>query len=214
MLPYWLDIKIRQLTGKLVSKTLSRTALSANELTLLSFVLNLGAVWLLAAGVFFWAGCLILFASCFDMLDGALARAKNEESRFGSFLDSTLDRYSESLIFFGLLLYYHQVAPKSQEILLIYAAITGSLLVSYVRARAESKNFDCKVGVLERPERIIIITFGLITNWMYIVLWILAILTHVTAIQRFIYVWWQSRRDKEHQVISSAKNARRVSVKK
>lgn len=195
MLPQWLATKIRYYVGVGVAKTLGRTSLSANILTLVSPLLILGSVWLLASGTFFWAGCLILFASSFDMLDGALARAKNEESRFGAFLDSTLDRYSEVLIFFGLLLYYHQAATDSFDILLIYIAMTGSLLISYTRARAESLGFDCKVGLLERPERIILIVGGLLTGWMSVILWVLAILTYITAVHRLLHVWWQSRND-------------------
>ena len=195
MLPKWLDVKIRHITGVIVAKTLGRTSLTATELTLIGFALIVGSVWLLATGAFFWAGCLILFASIFDMLDGALARAKNEESEFGAFLDSTLDRYSEVCIFFGLLVYYYQNMPGAIEVILVFVAGVGSLLISYTRARAESLNFDGKVGLLERPERIIMIVFGLCTGWISIILWALAILTHLTALQRIVYVWRQSRRN-------------------
>lgn len=193
MLSQWFHARIRYVIGVLVDRTLGRTSLSASELTIVCPILTFGACWLLASGAFFWGGWLVLFASAFDMLDGALARSKNQVSHFGSFLDSTLDRYSESLIFLGLLLYYQQAAPGSNEVLLIYLAIIGSLLISYSRARAESLNFDCKVGLLERPERILLIVFGLVTGWIHLVLWALAILTHVTAIQRCVYVWQQSR---------------------
>lgn len=195
MLPQWLDTKIRHYVGVVVARTLGRTSLSANGLTIVSPILIIGSVWLLATGSFFWAGCLILFASSFDMLDGALARAKNQVSRFGAFLDSTLDRYSEVIIFFGLLLHYYRVAPTSIDVLLIYVAITGSLLISYTRARAEALGFDCKVGLLERPERIVLIVLGLVTGWVYLTLWVLAILTYLTAAHRFFHVWWQSRNE-------------------
>lgn len=195
MVPKWLDAKIRRMTGVIVAKTLGRTSLTATELTLSGFALIIGSVWLLATGSFFWAGCLILVASIFDMLDGALARAKNEESQLGAFLDSTLDRYSEVFIFFGLLFYYYQNTPGSVEVMLVFVAGTGSLLISYARARAESLDFDCKVGLLERPERIVMIVFGLCTGWISIILWVLAILTHLTALQRILHVWRQSRRN-------------------
>ena len=153
----------------------------------------LGSIYLLASGAFFWAGCLILGASIFDMLDGAVARVKNETSRFGAFLDSTLDRYSEAFVYFGLLLYYQQTIHSSYEIILIYTSVIGSFLVSYIRARAEALGFDCKVGLLERPERIILVVLGLLSGWTSVMLWALAILTHITALQRLIYVWRQSQ---------------------
>ncbi len=199
MLPKKFVAEVRRIVGALVANTLGRTALTASELTVMSPILTLGAVWLLATGSFFWAGCLILFASSFDVLDGALARAKNEVSQIGAFLDSTLDRYSEMLIFLGLLLYYQNISPASNDSTLIFFTMTGSLMTSYMRARAESLGFDCKIGLLERPERILMVVFGLLTGWMHIVLWALAILTHVTAIQRFVYVWWQSRAKSEQK---------------
>jgi CDP-diacylglycerol--glycerol-3-phosphate 3-phosphatidyltransferase len=191
MLPDSLTSEFRRITSVVVGQTLGRTRLTPSKVTVAGFVLVAGAVWLLAIGAFRWAGCLIALASSFDMLDGALARAKNEASRFGAFLDSTLDRYSEAFVFFGLLLYYEQTAPGSTEVRLIYLAVIGSLLISYARARAEALGFECKVGLLERPERIVLIVFGLLTGWMWLTLWALAILTHITAIQRIYHVWRQ-----------------------
>jgi CDP-diacylglycerol--glycerol-3-phosphate 3-phosphatidyltransferase len=185
--------RVRQVTGAIVARTLARTRITATSLTLLSPVLMLGSVWLLASGSFFSAGLLVAFASSFDLLDGALARAKNEVSELGSFLDSTLDRYSEILIFLGLLLYYHRVAPGGIEVILVFAALTGSLLVSYIRARAEALGFNCTVGLLERPERVVLMVAGLLSGWMVPALWALAILTHLTALQRFAHVWAQRR---------------------
>jgi CDP-diacylglycerol---glycerol-3-phosphate 3-phosphatidyltransferase len=199
--------RVRRATGALVSKTLARTPLTASELTVLSPILTLAAVWLIASGNFFFGGLVVAFASSFDMLDGALARAKNEVTQFGSFLDSTLDRYSDLLIFLGLLLHYEFVAPNSVNIVLIYVATTGSLLISYIRARAEALGYDCKVGILERPERIILIVLGLLTGWMTLVLWVLAIFTHVTALQRFIHVWGQSRAQRVKKSSKSSESA-------
>ena len=190
------DSKVRLCTDMVVTRTLARTSLSANVLTVLGTVMIFGSIYLLASGAFFWAGCLILCASIFDMLDGAVARVKNEMSRFGAFLDSTLDRYSEASMFFGLLLYYQRVSHISNEIVLIYIAIIGSFLISYMRARAEALDFDCKVGLLERPGRIVLIVLGLFSGWISIMLWILAVLTHITALQRLIYVWRQSQSEK------------------
>ena len=113
MVPEQFDSKVRLCTDMIVTKTLARTSLSANVLTVLGTVMIFGSIYILASGAFFWAGCLILCASIFDMLDGAVARVKNEMSRFGAFLDSTLDRYSEAAMFFGLLLYYQHVSHIS-----------------------------------------------------------------------------------------------------
>src|SRR5215217_738468 len=187
------DTKVRLFTDTIVTKTLAHTSLSANVLTVLGSVMIFGSIYLLASGAFFWAGCLILGASIFDMLDGAVARVKNETSRFGAFLDSTLDRYSEAFVYFGLLLHYQQTIHPSYEIILIYTSVIGSFLVSYIRARAEALGFDCKVGLLERPERIILVVLGLLSGWTSVMLWALAILTHITALQRLIYVWRQSQ---------------------
>jgi len=193
MLPEWLNERVRSGTSAFVARTLSQTRLTATEVTVAGLVLISGSVWLLATGQFVWAALLITLASAFDMLDGALARAKNESSRIGAFLDSTLDRYSEAVVFLGLLLYYTRLQPDSTSVTLIYVTIVGSILVSYVRARAEALGFDCKVGLLERPERIILIVFGLLTGWMAAVLWLMAVLTHITALQRMIHVLRQGR---------------------
>src|SRR5215216_439857 len=115
MLPEQFDTKVRLCTEILVTRTLARTSLSANLLTVVGSFLILGSIYLLAIGAFFWAGSLILAASIFDMLDGAVARVKNETSQFGAFLDSTLDRYSEGFMLFGLLLYYQQISHSSHE---------------------------------------------------------------------------------------------------
>jgi CDP-diacylglycerol--glycerol-3-phosphate 3-phosphatidyltransferase len=141
------NTRIRQWTGDLVARTLGRTGLHASTLTLLNLLLTLASVWWLASGQFFIGGLIVAFASLFDVLDGALARAKNQASRFGSFLDSTLDRYADMLIFLGLLIYFERSAVHTVETLLIFAATVGSLLTSYIRARAEGCGFDCKVGL-------------------------------------------------------------------
>ena len=193
MFPEQFDTKVRLCTEMLVTKTLARTPLSANLLTVIGSALILGSIYFSARGAFFWAGSLILAASIFDMLDGAVARVKKETSTFGAFLDSTLDRYSEGFILFGLLIFFHRTAPHSTNILLIYAAIVGSFLVSYIRARAEGLGYECKVGLLERPERIILIVVGLLSGWVSVMLWLLAVLTHITALQRVVYVWRQSQ---------------------
>jgi CDP-diacylglycerol--glycerol-3-phosphate 3-phosphatidyltransferase len=145
------------------------------------------------------AGSILLFLSAgFDMLDGALARVSSQQSRFGAFLDSVLDRYSEATIL-GALVYVFTVRGNVPVVLLVYAVAIGSLLISYARARAEGLGLDAKVGIAPRPERIIILGLGLLINFATAVaaLVILAILTHVTAIQRLYHVWRQTEQPRE-----------------
>jgi CDP-diacylglycerol--glycerol-3-phosphate 3-phosphatidyltransferase len=184
-----LETEVRSRVGAIVQHTLARTSLSPNTLTLLGLVLTFGVAALIARGDLFWAGVLLVISGGFDMLDGALARAKQQTSRFGAFLDSTLDRYSDALILLGLLIYYQRVAPQSIELVLTLVACFGALLTSYVRARAESLGFRCKVGLLERPERIVLIIVGLLTGWVSPMVWALAVLANITAVQRLIHVW-------------------------
>lgn len=202
-MPHAWEQRLRALVYKLVEHTLARTSLPAIALTLGGLLLTVGVMVMLAIGELFWAGCLLVLIAPFDMLDGALARATDTVSRLGAFLDSTFDRYAEALIFGGLLMYYQRTAPASVELILCYVAIVGSLLTSYVRARAEALGFDGKVGLLERPGRILLIMIGLLLGVMSATLWILAILTNVTVIQRIVHVWRQSRTETSAAVVAA-----------
>lgn len=185
--------RVRAKVHRWMSRTLAHTSITPNTLTLIGALLTLGASMLIAHGDLRWAGVAVLFASLFDMLDGGLARAKQQMSQFGAFLDSTLDRYSDALLMLGLFIYYQRTAPQSTELLLAFVAAIGSLLTSYVRARAEALNFTCNVGMVERPERIVLIVIGLLTGWVGPMLWLLAILTNLTALQRVWHVWNSTR---------------------
>jgi len=169
---------------------IARTGLSPNALTIMGFVVNVGVAAVLATGNLFVGGLLILFSGVFDLLDGAVARATKQSTRFGAILDSTLDRFSEAVILFGLLVLFTG-QQATQEILLIYATIVGSVLVSYVRARAEGLGLKCEVGLFSRTERVILLALGLLLNQTLIVLWVLAVFTNMTAAQRVLYVWQQ-----------------------
>jgi len=149
---------------------------------------SFGVAYLLSRGNFLWGGIALLIASCFDGLDGALARTTNTVSRFGAFLDSTFDRYSEAIVYCGLIVYYSRINAETL-LVLTYAAIIGSLLVSYARARAEGLNIECKEGLLTRVERVLILIIFLLINQMHIGLWVLAILANATALQRIYVVW-------------------------
>lgn len=171
-----------------VAHLIGRMGVSPNVVTLTGVVLNLGVAWILAQGYMRVGGLLVPLVALFDALDGALARLTAKRSRFGAFLDSTMDRFSEAILYLGLLFYYTRHGAR-QEILLIYATIVGSLMVSYARARAEGLGLDCKVGLLTRLERVVVLTIALVLDQVSIALWVLAILTNFTALQRMYHVW-------------------------
>ncbi|HYO49683.1 MAG TPA: CDP-alcohol phosphatidyltransferase family protein, partial [Chloroflexia bacterium] len=170
-----------------------KTPITPNMLTLFGLVLNGAVAVLLATGHLVAGGVMIIVAGLFDMLDGALAKITNRVSAFGAFLDSVVDRYSEAVVLLGLLLYYYQQLSiqRVTEVVLIYAILFGSVMISYTRARAEGLNIKNEVGLMARPERIILLAVGLLFNTVLLipVLWVLAIGTQITAIQRIVHVW-------------------------
>jgi CDP-diacylglycerol---glycerol-3-phosphate 3-phosphatidyltransferase len=183
---------LAQPVSEVAGKILARTPLTPNLLTVIGFLLAVVVAWVLATGHLFLGGFLVLLSGVFDILDGALARATGRTTRFGGLLDSTLDRFSEAVIFLGLLAFY--VGGGSyQESLLVCAALIGSMMTSYVRARAEGLGLKCEVGVFTRPERVILLAIGLIANQMLVILWIVAVLSNVIAVQRIFHVWQQTR---------------------
>jgi CDP-diacylglycerol--glycerol-3-phosphate 3-phosphatidyltransferase len=171
-----------------LARLISRTGISPNLLTVMGFVFTVGVAYVVATGHLQIGGVLLVVAGTFDALDGTLARLAGRKSRFGAFLDSTMDRFSEAVIYLGLLVHYTQHGGR-QESFLIYAAIVGSLMVSYARARAEGLGIECKTGILTRFERTAVLVIGLILNQMRITLWILAVLSNFTALQRMYHVW-------------------------
>ena len=175
-----------------LARFISATGLSPNVVTIIGFFLIIGVAIVLSQGYFFLGGFLIIGVTLFDAIDGAMARMTGRASRFGAFLDSTLDRYSEAVIFFGLFIYFIG-ENKSQDLILIYAAMVGSLMVSYARARAEGIGVPLKDGLLSRFERIFILCTGLFGDWLFgwltLALWLLAIFSNLTAFQRMYLVW-------------------------
>jgi len=171
-----------------LARFINRTGISPNLLTVIGFVLMVGVAYVLATGHLQIGGVLIILAGTFDALDGTLAQLAGRKSRFGAFLDSTVDRLSEAVIYLGLLVHYTQHGGQ-QESFLIYATIVGSLMVSYARARAEGLGIECKRGILTRFERVAVLVIGLILDQMLIALWILAVLSNFTALQRMYHVW-------------------------
>lgn len=171
-----------------IARMINLVGISPNLLTVMGLTVNAVVGVVIARGYFRWAGVVVILASLFDAFDGALARASGQTSSFGAFLDSTLDRFSEAVVYLGLLLYYAGHGRR-MEVVLIYVTIVGSLMVSYARARAEGLGLQCKVGLLTRAERIGLLIVGLILGIIPWVLWVLAVLTNVTVVQRVVHVW-------------------------
>ena len=184
------DLLRKRFGGSLepIARLIGRTGVSPNMVTVTGVVLNLGVAWVLAQGHTRIGDLLLPLVSLFDALDGTLARLTGKRSRFGAFLDSTMDRFSEAIVYLGLLVFYTR-SGAGREILLIYVTIVGSLMVSYARARAEGLGLDCKVGLLTRLERTVVLTVALILDQVPTALWVLAILTNFTAFQRMYHVW-------------------------
>ncbi|HEY8231578.1 MAG TPA: CDP-alcohol phosphatidyltransferase family protein [Vicinamibacteria bacterium] len=138
-------------------------------------------------------GAIALVAAVFDMLDGRVARARGRGTKFGAFLDSTMDRYSDMLLYMGLLILYARL-DRTGLMVLVWVAAFGSFMTSYARARAESLIPRCPVGMMERPERIVLVILGALFNKMVPVLWVIAILSNLTAIQRIVYTYVELKR--------------------
>ena len=164
-----------------------------NVLSLLGVLAILGASCLLITDRWIGAGLMVILSGFFDLLDGAIARNFNKVTPFGGFLDSVLDRYSDLFLFLALLIYYLNKGDATLVILTGFASI-GTALIPYARARAEAVQIPCSVGLMERAERIILLSAGLLFRWMEPILWILAIFTHTTVLQRIYYVWKKLKR--------------------
>ena len=176
---------------------IGRVPLTPNQVTVVGLVLTFVAAALVAFGQLRWAGVVLIFAGTCDILDGAIARSTNASYPYGAFLDSTLDRYSEAAIYIGLAAYFVGMGGPLEKwlVLATLAALGGSMLVSYVRARAQSLGFVCDSGLFARPERVVVTVIGLIFGGvaLYAVVFLLAILTNLTALQRIREVWLQGR---------------------
>ena len=174
-----------------VARLMERVGLTPNLVTLIGLLIAVGGAWLVAVGQWWAGGIVVLFGGVFDMFDGALARMTGRASKFGALLDSVVDRVSEAVALFGVLAFY-LISDNDIGAALAYAAIIGSLMVSYMRARSEGLGIECKVGVMTRPERVAAIGFGLIAaHWipvvMPVVLGTIGALTAFTAVHRLIH---------------------------
>src|SRR5882762_7186633 len=188
--------------GAIINRIVRWLALSKihpNVLTFLGLVINIYAAWLFAQGKFRLAGVVVTGAAVFDMVDGRVARATDQVTRFGGFFDSVLDRYSDLALFMGLLVYYSSI-NRNFYIVLTAIVMTGSVMISYTRARAECTIPKCKVGFLERPERVVLIIIGALFLRMAQVLWVLAVLSNLTVIHRMIYTFHEAHRLEDAQL--------------
>lgn len=176
---------------------LGRTPLTPNQVTVVGLGLTFLAAGLAAFGHLRWAGVVLILAGTCDILDGALARSTKASYPYGAFLDSTLDRYSEGAVYLGLAAYFLSIDGPLHRwlVLATLAALAGSFLVSYVRARAQSLGFTCETGLFARPERVVVTVIGLLIGGpvLYGVVFLLAIVTNFTALQRIREVWLQGR---------------------
>ena len=171
---------------------LAATGINPNLLTFFGLLVNFAAAACFAVGKFRTAAFIIFFAGFLDMLDGQVARRQNRVTAFGAFYDSTLDRYADMALYMGLLVYY-SVSGRTPYVILAAVATAGSVMVSYARARAESLIPLCKVGFMERPERLVLLIIGGVFNRMAQVLWVIAIISTITVIHRIYYTWQETR---------------------
>lgn len=220
-LPDWIkNLYLRIITP--VIDFFIKQRLNPNHFTTLSLILSIIAAYLFAIGSLKIAGVIMIIAGTFDIIDGKVARATNRVTKFGALYDSTLDRYAEVLIFFGLAYYFmnnhwsmgsvnlsfmnwkiHDINISLISTIAVFMALGGSVMTSYVRARAEGLGLECKVGVMQRPERIVLVAFGAIFHRtvLVIALVIVAIFSNLTAIQRLYHIWLTDKEGRK-QLIS------------
>ena len=167
---------------------LSRLHVNPNILTFTGVLISFWAAFEFGYGRFFRGGLIIILAGLFDMLDGEVARVSQLETRFGAFYDSVIDRYSDIIILQGLMVYYAREQMLGY-VVLVGVVVMGAVLTSYTRARAESLISSCKVGFMERPERIVLLIIGGLSGHMEAVLWVLAILGNWTVFDRIHHTW-------------------------
>ncbi|HEY6331977.1 MAG TPA: CDP-alcohol phosphatidyltransferase family protein [Blastocatellia bacterium] len=202
-----------------IVRGLARSRINPNALTFTGLLINIGCAFLYGYGRFFSAGLLMILANLFDMLDGRVARLRGRETSFGAFFDSVIDRYSDIVVFVGIMLFYARDTEAHSTLLvgLTGIALVGSVMISYSRARAESLSIACKVGFLERPERVVLLIIGSLTeigpqsspflHKMPQVLWVLAVLSHWTVVHR-IYHTWRELREPDRAAVEAAQARR------
>ncbi len=175
-----------------LSSITKRVPFSPNTLTVIGFLITVFAALILPYHLRL-GGILILVGGAFDMLDGIVARTTGKATKFGAFLDSVLDRFSDAVLFLAVAWYFAQ-ADNYTGALVCLGTLIGAFLISYIRARAEGLGESCHTGLMERPERVVLLAFGAITGWILPVMWIMLVLTYMTVMQRVYHVWKRLKR--------------------
>jgi CDP-diacylglycerol---glycerol-3-phosphate 3-phosphatidyltransferase len=192
---------------RLIVRGLALSKIHPNVLTFIGLLINIVAATLLAIGRFRAAGFVILGAGIFDMVDGRVARETNQVTRFGGFFDSVLDRYSDIALLIGLLVYYGTI-NRPWYVVLTAVVMAASVMTSYARARAENTIPSCKVGFMERPERVVLLIIGALFDRMAPVLWIIAVLGNITVIHRMAFTYQEAKRLEDAQLRAAPVNQR------
>lgn len=197
----WTSVVGRVCGGLLdfIVRMLALTRINPNILTVMGLVVNTYAAFLFGYAngenqrrMFLYAGLVIIGSGFFDLVDGRVARALNKVSLFGAFFDSVVDRYSDASLFFGLIVFYAR-GNRFFYVVLTALVMISSIMVSYARARAESLIGTCRVGFMERPERLVLLIIGALFNVMAPVLWVIAVLSTITVIHRITYTWQRTK---------------------
>jgi CDP-diacylglycerol--glycerol-3-phosphate 3-phosphatidyltransferase len=182
-----------------IVRLLALSHINPNALTVMGLVVNTYAAFLFGYAndlnqrrMFFYAGLVIIGSGFFDLVDGRVARLSNQVTRFGGFFDSVVDRYSDASLFFGLLVFYAR-GNRFFYVVLAALAMISAIMVSYARARAESLIGTCRVGFMERPERLVLLIIGALFNVMAPALWVIGVLSTITVIHRIVYTWQRTR---------------------
>jgi CDP-diacylglycerol--glycerol-3-phosphate 3-phosphatidyltransferase len=189
-----------------IVRALTSLHVNPNFLTFTGVLISFWAAWNFGFGKFTRGGLIVILAGLFDMLDGEVARVSGSESQFGAFYDSVIDRYSDVIILQGLMVWYARQQMLGY-VVLVGVVFMGAVLTSYTRARAESMIPSCKVGFMERPERIVLLIIGALSNRMEAVLWVLAVLGNWTVINRIYYTYRELPRRENAQDVSGSEIA-------
>lgn len=182
-----LSVRLGHFLDKPLAQIIKKVPFNPTLLTVTGFVITVMSAFVIPYNMKL-SGLLILIGGLFDVLDGMVARINNKATRFGAFLDSLLDRYSDAALFLSVALYLTSRGDHTGAFLSL-GTLAGAFFVSYARARAEGLGETCNVGIMERTERLILLAFAMITGWVVPILWVMLILTHITVIQRAYYVW-------------------------
>jgi len=191
MFTEWLRKVTRSITVS-IANFLGRLGVSANTITILGCLSTIAVAVVISRGHLRLGGACLIVAAALDGLDGTLARQTGKPTKFGAFLDSVLDRVSDSAVLLGLAWWYLNQPGRTEDIL-AYLVIFGSLMVSYTRARAEAIGVECKVGLFTRVERTVFLIAALILGLVPVALWVLAIGTVLTAAHRIVHVYLQTK---------------------